>query len=177
MKSLFALLLTLTAAVALPASEIKDLLAPAASGRGTVYFRVALEKRNGIDMREYVMLKDMITELEKRGASVRPERKDTNVSYWIFFKNGDLATCDVVNMADKTHQSYQQLQEYFADAPHDGGKWSISGEDLVIGQRIYSVRTLPADDKVTGGKKGEVEIAVLYGKDKVYYYFGTIIRE
>jgi hypothetical protein len=48
---------------------------------------------------------------------------------------------------------------------------------LVIGQRIYSVRTLPADDKVTGGKKGEVEIAVLYGKDKVYYYFGTIIRE
>ncbi len=177
MKSLFALFLTLAAAVSLSASEVQDLLGPAAAGRGTVYFRVALEKRNGIDMREYVMLKDIIQSIEKAGASVRPVRKDVNVSYWIFFKNGDFATCDVVNTPAKVHQTYAQLQEYFSDAPHSPDKWSISGEDLVIGQRIFSVRTLPADDAVTGGKKGEVEIAVLYGQDKVYYYFGSIIRE
>lgn len=177
MKSLLALVLALAAAASVSASEAKELLGPALAGRGTVYFRVALEKRNGIDMREYVMLKDMITALEKQGASVRPERKDVNVSYWIFFKNGDFATCDVVNQADKTHQNYAQLQDYFSDAPHNGGKWSLSGEDLVINQRVYSVHTLTADDKVSGGRKGEVEIAVLYGKDKVYYYFGTIISE
>jgi hypothetical protein len=177
MKSLFALFLVAAAALSASASEIKDLLGPAAAGRGTVYFRVALEKRNGIDMREYVMLKDLIQALEKQGASVRPERNDANVSYWIFFKNGDFATCDVLNEPAKTHQSYAQLQEYFSDAPHNGGKWALSGEDLVIGQRVYSVRTLPADDPKTGGKQGEVEIAVLYGQDKMYYYFGSIIKE
>jgi hypothetical protein len=176
MKSLVLLLALTTAVVAPAATPLEELLAPAMSGKGTVYFRVAFERRNGIDMREYSMPKDMIEALEKQGASVRPNRTDANVSYWIFFKNGDFATCDIVNQPEAANLSYAKLVPYFADAPHDGPKWSRSGDTLVIGKRYYSVQVLPANDPATGGRKGEVEIAVLDGAGKkLYYYFGTMI--
>jgi hypothetical protein len=108
---------------------------------------------------------------------VRPNRTPKNVSYWIFFKNGDFAVCDVVNNPAIVNMTYDKLQEYFSDAPHDGPKWSREGEILVIGRRYYSVQVLPEDDKVTGGRKGEVEIAVMGGTNtKLYYYFGTMIN-
>lgn len=158
-------------------SPFEKLFGPALAGSGTVIFRVALEKRNGVDMRENVMPKDLIQSLEKEGASVRPERKDTNVSFWIFQKSGYFVTCDVVNNAAVARYPYAKLLEYFADAPHDGPRWNRAGEDLMIGRRYFAVRILPADDPATGGKKGEVEIAVLDGDKKVYYYFGTIIQK
>ena|ERR1700712_5465768 len=177
MKSLFALLLLLSAAVTAHASStIEDLLAPALSGTGTVYFRVGFEKKNGIDMREISMPKDVIQALEKEGASVRPNRTPTNVSYWIFFKNGDFVTCDIVNNPAVATMPYPKLAEYFADAPHDGPKWSLEGESLVIGHRYYSVRVLTSNEPTTGGRKGEVEIAVAGGGgSKLYYYFGTMV--
>jgi len=177
MKSLVLLVFALSATVIAPAgTAVDELLAPAISGRRTVYFRVAFEKENGVDMREYAMPKDIIASLEKRGASVRPNRTPANVSYWIFFKNGDFATCDVVNEPEASTLPYAKLVPYFADAPHDGPKWSRSGETLVLGKRYYSVRVLPANDPVTGGRKGEVEIAFLDGGgSKLYYYFGTIV--
>lgn len=177
MKSLVLLFFALsTAALAPAASIVQDLLAPAISGKGTVYFRVALEKRNGIDMRELSMPKDLIQALEKKGAAVRPNRTPANVSYWIFFKNGDFATCDIVNEPAAANMPYEKLVPYFADAPHDGPKWSREGESLVIGKRYYSVRVLAANDLVSGGLKGEVEIAVTdSGGSKIYYYFGTMV--
>ena len=159
------------------ASPVEELLAPALSGTRTVYFRVALEKKNGIDMRENAMPRDILQALEKKGAAVRPVRTTANVSYWIFFKNGDFATCDVVNNAAATNLSYEKLGEFFSDAPHAGSKWSREGENLVIGDRTYSVRVLPANDPATGGRKGEVEIAVVDGKEKIYYYFGSFIAK
>ena len=177
MKSLATLLFALsTVLVAHATTAIEELLAPAMVGKGTVYFRIALEKKNGIDMREYSMPKDMIQALEKEGASVRPNRTNANVSYWIFFKNGDFATCDVINQPDSANLPYAKLVPYFADAPHDGPKWSREGETLLIGRRYYSVRVLTANDPATGGKKGEVEIAVVDGSgNKLYYYFGKMI--
>jgi hypothetical protein len=128
-------------------------------------------------MREYSMPKDIIQSLEKSGASVRPNRTPKNVSYWIFFKNGDFAICDVVNNPAIVNMPYEKLQEYFSDAPHDGPKWSREGEILVVGRRYYSARVLSADDPKTGGRKGEVEIAVMGGSDtKLYYYFGTMLN-
>lgn len=178
MKLLPALLFALsTVLVAHASTAVEDFLAPAMSGRGTVYFRIALEKRNGIDMRENTMPKDMIKALEKEGASVRPNRTNLNVGYWIFFKNGDFATCDVVNEPTAANLTYEKLGPYFADAPHNGPKWSLEGETLAIGQRYYAVRILTENDPATGGRKGEVEIAVLSGGDKVYYYIGTFISK
>jgi len=158
-------------------SSFASIFGPAMDGTGTVIIRIDLEKRNGVDMRENVMLKDLIASLEKEGASVRPERKDTNVSFWIFEPKGYFVTCDIVNNPEVARYGYAKLKEYFADAPHDGPKWNRSGEDLMIGRRFFSVRVLPANDPATGGKKGEVEIAVLDGEKKVYYYFGTIVRK
>ncbi len=158
-------------------SDFQSIFGPALDGTGIVIFRVELEKRNGVDMRENVMLKDLIASLEKQGASVRPERKDTNVSFWIFEPNGHFSSCDVVNNPPVAHYSHAKLLEYFSDAPHDGPKWNRAGEDLVIGRRYFSVRILPANDPVSGGRKGEVEIAVLDGDKKVYYYFGTIVKK
>ena len=178
MKPLLVLFAALSAVLMATASTpIEEFLAPAASGTRTVYFRVVLEKRNGIDMRENFMPKDMIAAIEKQGASVRPNRTSANVGYWIFFKNGDFVTVDVVNNAPMTNLPYAKLGEFFADAPHSGPKWSRESENLVIGQRYYSVRILPANDPATGGRKGEVEIAVLDGKDKVYYYFGNFVSK
>lgn len=176
MKFLVALFVAVAASLfAAAATPVEDFLAPAISGKGTVYFRVVLEKRNGIDMREYSMPKDMIAAIEKAGAAVRPVRTSANVSYWIFFKNGDFITCDLVNNPLMTNLPYAKLGEFFADAPHDGPKWHREGENLVIGQRYYSVRVLPANDSATGGRKGDVEIAVLDNREKIYYYFGTFI--
>ena len=176
MKSLAALLLVFSLTVAARAADsIGDFLAPAISGKGTVYFRVALEKRNGIDLRENSMPKSLIQALEKQGASVRPNHTDANVSYWIFFKNGDFATCDVLNEPASANLPYEKLGPYFADAPHNGPKWSLEGDTLSIGQRYYSVRVLAEDEPATGGRKGEVEIAVLSGGDKLYYFFGRFI--
>lgn len=178
MKSLATLLLLLATALAAPAATpIEDFLAPAVAGRGTVYFRVVLEKKNGVDIRENTMPKDMIQSLEKAGASVRPNHTNANVSYWIFYKNGDFATCDIVNEPSAVNLPYEKLGPYFADAPHTGPKWSIEGESLAVGQRYYSVRVLTANDPATGGRKGEVEIAILSGGDKVYYYFGKFISQ
>ena len=178
MKTLATLLFILAAALAASASTpIEDFLAPAEAGRSTVYFRVVLEKKNGVDMRENSMPKDIIQSLEKAGASVRPNHTKANVSYWIFFKNGDFATCDIVNEPTAVNMPYEKLGPYFADAPHNGPKWSIEGESLAIGQRYYSVRVLTANEPATGGRKGEVEIAVLSGGDKVYYYFGNFISK
>jgi hypothetical protein len=156
------------------ASTVEDLLGPALSGTRTVYFRVVLEKKNGVDLRENAMPKEMLQALEKQGAAVRPVRTAAFVSYWIFFKNGDLAVCDVVD-PKMTNLSYEKLVEFFADAPHDGPKWSREGDNLVIGERYYSVRVLPANDPATGGRKGEVEVAVVDNKEKIYYYFGSFI--
>lgn len=179
MKSILTLLLILLvpAGMARASAPIQDFLAPAKSGSRAVYFRVALEKKNGIDMRENSMPKDLIVSLEKQGASVRPNRADTNVGYWIFFKNGDFATCDIVNEPKAANMTYAKLVPYFADAPHDGPKWNLEGETLAIGPRYYSVRILTANDPATGGRKGEVEIAVLSGGEKLYYYFGTFISK
>lgn len=176
MKSLLAVLVVLSVTHFARATPAQDLLAPAIAGQGTVYFRVAFEKKNGIDMRENAMPKDIIQAIEKEGGSVRPNRTDSNVSYWLFFKNGDFATCDVVNDAAHAQLSYKKLGEFFADAPRQGPKWSVSGEDLTIGRRYYSVRVLTADDPATGGRKGEAEIAVTDDRGKVYYYFGSFIQ-
>lgn len=178
MKILFTLVLALASvAFAAASTPAEDFLAKAISGKGTVFFRVVLEKRNGVDMREYAMPKDMIAAIEKAGASVRPIRTSAIVGFWIFFKNGDYATCDVVNNPPMTNLPYPKLLEFFSDAPHDGPKWHVEGENLVIGNRYYSVRVLPANDAATGGRKGEVEIAVLDNRDKIYYYFGTFISQ
>jgi hypothetical protein len=178
MKSLPLLLLALsTAVIAHASTAIEELLAPALSGKGTAYFRVALEFRNGMDMRENSMPKKLIQSLEKEGASVRPNRSNTNVGYWIFFKNGDFATCDVVNDPTNANLSYEKLGPYFSDAPHSGQKWSVEGESLVIGSRYYSVRVLPANDPATGGRKGEVEIAIRNSSGRGYYYLGTFVSK
>ena len=178
MKFLPLLLLALsTALVAQAATTTEDLLAPALSGKGTVYFRVALEFKNGMDMRENSMPKELIQSLEKEGASVRPNRSNKNVSYWIFFKNGDFATCDVVNDPANANLSYEKLGPFFSDAPHSGQKWSVEGESLVIGPRYYSVRVLPANEPATGGHKGEVEIAIKNSAGRAYYYIGTFISQ
>ena len=178
MKYLLVLVITLATVLhSAAAPAVEELLAPALSGKRTVYFRVALEKKNGIDMRENAMPKDMLQALEKKGAAVRPVRTAANVSYWIFFKNGDFAACDVVNNAAAANLPYDKLGEFFSDAPHDGPKWSREGENLVIGDRTYAVRVLPANDPATGGRKGEVEVAVVDGKEKIYYYFGSFIAK
>ena len=178
MKFLFAAVIACASSLfAAAASPVEEFLAPATSGKGAVIFRVVLEKRNGIDMREFSMPKDMIAALEKEGASVRPVRTSANVCFWIFFKNGDFVSCDVVNNAQATNLPYPKLMEFFADAPHDGPKWHREGENLVIGRRYYSVRVLPANDPATGGRKGEVEIAVLDNQEKLYYYFGNFISK
>jgi hypothetical protein len=175
MKSFPILLTALSLTLAAAAAE--DPLAPAMAGRDTVYFRVVLEKKNGVDMRENAMPKEIIQAVEKQGASVRPIRTSAHVGYWIFYKNGDFVACDVINNPAMTKLPYDKLGEYFADAPHNGPKWSREGENLVIGDRYYSIRTLPASDPATGGRKGEVEIAVLDGKEKIYYYFGNFVSK
>jgi hypothetical protein len=178
MKSLLLLSLALsTVLVAHASTTIEELLAPALSGKGKAYFRVALEAKGGMDMRENSMPKDLIQSLEKEGASVRPNRSDTNVSYWIFFKNGDFAACDIVNNAANANLSYEKLGPYFSDAPPSGQKWSVEGESLVIGPRYYSVRVLAANDPATGGRKGEVEIAIRNSAGRAYYYFGTFVSK
>jgi hypothetical protein len=178
MKSLLLLLLALsTAMVAHASTPIEELLAPALSGKGAAYFRVVLELRSGMDMRENTMPKELIQSLEKQGASVRPIRTNANVSYWIFFKNGDFATCDVVNDPANSNLPYEKLVPYFSDAPHSGQKWSVEGESLVVGPRYYSVRILTANDPATGGRKGEVEIAIRNSAGRAYYYFGTFISK
>jgi len=176
MKYLLVLLVAIaTVLKSAAASPVEDLLAPALSGTRTVYFRVVLEKKNGVDLRENAIPKDILQSIEKQGAAVRPVRTATFVSYWIFFKNGDLAICDVVNNPAAANLPYDKLGELFADAPHEGPKWSREGENLVIGEHYYSVRVLPANDPATGGRKGEVEVAVVDGKEKLYYYFGSFI--
>ena len=178
MNSLRVLLFALsTALVAHASTPIEELLSPALSGKGTAYFRVALEFRYGMDMRENTMPKELIQALEKQGASVRPNRTNANVSYWIFFKNGDFATCDVVNDPANANLSYEKLGPYFADAPHSGQKWSVEGESLVIGPRYYSVRVLAANDPATGGRKGEVELVIRNNSGRAYYYFGTFVSK
>ncbi len=173
MKFLSAFFLTFFLALAASASDSP--LAPAMAGTRNVYFRVVLERPNGIDMRENAMPKSVIAAIELRGASVRPNRTSAIVSYWIFFKNGDFATCDILNDPAKAKLSYEKLEVEFADAPHTGPKWNREGENIVIGNRYYSLRTMPANDPGTGGRKGEVEIAVLDGKEKVYFYFGEFV--
>ncbi len=178
LKFLPVLLLALSTVVAAHASgAIDEMLAPALSGKGAAYFRVVLEFRNGMDMRENTMPKELIQALEKQGASVRPNRTNANVSYWIFFKNGDFATCDVVNDPANSNLSYEKLGPYFSDAPHSGQKWSVEGESLVVGPRYYSVRVLPANDPATGGRKGEVELVIRNNAGRAYYYFGTFVSK
>jgi len=178
MKYLLVFLLALASVLhSAAASAVDELLAPALSGKRTVYFRVALEKKNGVDLRENAMPKDVLQAVEKQGAAVRPVRTAAFVSYWIFFKNGDLAVCDVVNNAGATNLTYDKLGEFFSDAPHDGPKWSREGENLVVGDRTYAMRVLPANEPATGGRKGEVELAVVDGKEKIYYYFGSVISQ
>jgi hypothetical protein len=166
----FAISLTLAAAAA-------DPLAPAITGQRNVYFRVVLEKPNGVDMRENMMPKDVMKSLEKQGTTVRPSRTSANVSFWIFFKNGDFASRDVVNHPAQTNLPYDQLEALFGKSPHDGPTWSCEGENLIIGGFSHSMRVLTANDPVTGGRKGEVEIAVLNGRDKVYYFFGSFVEK
>jgi hypothetical protein len=135
-----------------------------------------LEKANGIDMRANVIPQKIIDQLEKQGKTVRPSRTSANVGYWAFFRNGDFATCEIYNNPSMADLPYPKLEELFSAAPHDGTNWK-KGDTLVIGSREYSVRLLTNDDAVTGGKRGEVEIAVLKDRKKVYYYFGTLLEK
>jgi len=144
-------------------------------GRANVYFRVVLEKANGIDMRANVMPQQAIEALERQGKAVRPSRTSANVGYWAFFRNGDFATAEVLNNPGLSDLSYEKLEELFMKAPRDGTKWK-KGEHLSIGTREYAVRVLEADDPATGGRKGEVEVAVLKGGKKLYYYVGSFVR-
>ena len=173
MKFIPALFIALSLALAATAAE--GPLSPALAGSRNVYFRVVLEKPNGFDMRENAMPKSVIDAIERRGASVRPNHTSAIVSYWIFFKNGDFAVADIINDAAKANLPYGKLEVEFADAPRNGPKWNMEGENLVIGDRNYSIRTLTANEPGTGGRKGEVEIAVLDGKEKVYFYFGAFV--
>jgi hypothetical protein len=106
---------------------------------------------------------------------LRSSRTSANVGYWAFFKNGDFATAEVLNNPGLADLSYEKLEELFLKAPRDGTKWK-KGENLSIGTREYSVRMLDADDPATGGRKGEVEVAVIKGGTKLYYYFGSLVR-
>src|SRR5581483_4812340 len=130
------------------------------------YFRVALEKANGVDVRAQVIPAEIIATLEKQGKTVRPSRTDANVSYWAFFKNGDFATCDIINDPSKAHLSYEKLEALFARAPHDGTKWTNrSDHSIVVGERLYSVTSDGA----------ETTIALLQGDKEVYHYLGVFI--
>lgn len=163
--------------LALVGNAAEDALATAFAGKRNVYLRVVLEKPNGIDMRANVMPKEIIDMLEKQGKAVRPSRTSANVGYWAFFKGGDFATCEIVNNPSMADLPYAKIDGVFAGAPHDGTKWKKKGEVLTVGGREYSVRVLEADDAATGGKKDEIEIAVLKDTKKVYYYFGTLIQK
>ncbi len=161
----------------LMANAAEGTLAAALSGKRNTYLRVVLEKPNGIDMRANVMPKELIERLEKQGKAVRPSRTSANVGYWAFFKGGDFATCEIINNPGMADLPYAKIDEVFAGAPRDGTKWQAGGEILTIGGREYSVKLLEADDAATGGKRGEIEIAVMKDKRKLYYYFGTLIRK
>lgn len=146
------------------------------AGTNNVYFRVTLETPNGIDMRENVMPKQVIKMLEKQGKSVRPTRSNTIISYWAFLKGGDFSTFEVINNPTYSELSYADLDKIFSETPRDGTKWN-KGRTLSIGGRGYSITSLSTDDVKTGGKAGEVELSVLKGKKKVYYYFGYLIQQ
>lgn len=165
-KKMKTLSLLIGLSLALVANAAQDTLALAFSGKRNVYLRVALEKPNGIDMRANVMPQNIIDMLEKQGKAVRPSRTSANVGYWSFFKGGDFATCEIVNNPGMADLSYSQLEQVFAGAPHDGTKWEMKGDLLIVGGREFSVRLL-ANDDATGGKRGEIEIAVLKNKKKV----------
>jgi hypothetical protein len=141
-----------------------------------VYFRVDLEKPDGIDMRANVMPAATIAKLERQGKAVRPSRTRDNVSYWAFFKSGDFATAEVVDNPRLANLDYAGLEELFANAPRDGTKWT-AGEGLTIGKRQFSVGRLDAHDTATGGRRGEVEIAVVHDGRKVYYYYGRLVEK
>ena len=116
--------------------------------------------------------------LEKQGKAERPSRTTANnVGYWAFFKGGDFATCEVINNPKMADLPYEKLESVFAGAPHDGTKWKKKRDVLIVGGREYAVRLLNADDTATGGKMGEVEIAVTQDSKKVYYYFGTLVQK
>jgi outer membrane protein OmpA-like peptidoglycan-associated protein len=153
-----------------------DELASAFDRTENAYFRVALEKANGIDMRANVMPAAVIAELERQGKAVRPSRTNANVGYWAFLSTGDFVTAEIVNNPRLANLGYAELEELFASAPRDGTKWQ-KGEALTIGKREFSVGRLDADDPGTGGKRGEVEIAVLEGGKKAYYYYGRLIEK
>jgi hypothetical protein len=167
----FALSLSLTAIAA------DDPLAPAITGRRNVYFRVVLEKANGVDMRENMLPKGIIRAVEKQGAPARPNRTSSIVSYWVFFKNGEFASSDVIGTSATPNLTHDQLEAKFGRSLHDGPNWNREGENLIIGEFTHSIRVLNANDPVTGGRKGEVEIAVLNGLDKVYYFFGSFVEQ
>jgi outer membrane protein OmpA-like peptidoglycan-associated protein len=159
---------------ALAADPLRDdLLVSAFDRTDNVYFQVVLEKPNGIDMRAFVMPEEVIAEFERAGKAVRPSRTSANVSYWGFLETGDFVTADILNNPDLANLTYEQLEELFAQAPRDGTRWNKS-ETLSIGRREYGIRMLDANDSISGGKKGEVEIAVLEAGRKVYYYFGHL---
>lgn len=170
------LILLIGLSLALVANAAEDAFATAFAGERNVYIRVVLEKPNGIDMRANIMPKEIIDMLEKQGKAVRPSRSSANVGYWAFFKGGDFATVEIINNPIMADLPYAAIDVVFAGAPHDGTKWKKMGDVLTVGGRECSVRVLEADDAATGGKKDEVEIAVLKDKKKVYYYFGKLIQ-
>jgi hypothetical protein len=171
------ILLLIALSLSLAAEAADDSLASTLSGKQNAYFRVVLEKPNGVDMRANVMPKEIIDMLEKQGKAVRPSRTSANVGYWCFFKGGDFATCEIINNPSMADLSYAKLEEVFAGAPHDGTKWKKKEDTLTVGGRDYLIRLLDADDDTTGGKKGEVEIAVIKDKKKVYFYFGSLLEK
>lgn len=145
-------------------------------GKENFYVRVLLEKPNGIDMRANVLPKQIIDALEKDGKVVRPSRTSANFGYMAFFGNGDFATMEVMNDASLADLSYDKLEGIFRGAPRDGTRWE-TGDALRIGGRQFSARLLDADDAATGGKQGEIELAVVERGRKVYYYFGTLVEK
>jgi hypothetical protein len=153
-------------------------LASAFMGKQNTYFKVVLEKPNGIDVRALALPKAYIDKFEREGKGeiVRALRTSKHYCYWAFFMNGDFATIDIVNDPSLVNLSYGQLEETFSDAPRDGTTWQMAG-NLRIGGGEYSVRLLEADDATTGGRAGEVELAVVMDGKKVYYYYGSLIEK
>jgi len=153
-------------------------LASAFMGKQNTYFKVVLEKPNGIDVRSLALPKAYIDKFEREGKGeiVRALRTSKHYCYWAFFMNGDFATIDIVNNPSLVNLSYGQLEETFSVAPRDGTTWQMA-RNLRIGDGEYSVRLLEADDVTTGGKAGEAELAVVMDGKKVYYYYGSLIQK
>jgi hypothetical protein len=143
------------------------------AGNRTVYLRVNLETRNGVDIRARTMPQQLIEKTEREGKQVRPTRGTNYVlSFWAFEANGSFKNFEWYNYgtdkADTWSMSSRDLDEAFAVIP-PAAQWKYDGA-LIVGDVRFRVRILSADNEVSGGKKGEIEIAWLKNGQPVYFY-------